>query len=204
MNELQNPVQKLWQDQPVEGIKMSVEEIRNRASKFERRIRRVNQREIIGCIIGSGLFGYFMIGAKSELFRIAYGLFIAAMLWMVVQLRRKSRVNSLPASMGAASSLQFFRAELERHRDVVKNVWPWYLAPLVPGYVMLTVAYLAYFPQRVRWIGAGIFDVFIVFLFIGIWKMNVRAARCLQKKIEELNAAEEPQIERSNEGGVTK
>jgi len=193
-----NSVQVLWQSQPTEGTRMSVEEIRNRASKFERRIRHMNQREIVGCLIGSGLFGYFMIGTKSELFRVAYGLFIAAMLWIVVQLRRKNRVNSLPASMGAASSLQFFRTELERHRDVIKNVWPWYLAPMVPGYVMLTVAYLAYFPQRARWIGAGVFDVFVVLMFIGIWKMNVRAARCLQKKIDELNAAEEPPIERSS------
>ena len=166
---------------------MSVEEIRKRATKFERRIRRMNQREIVAGVIGAGLFGYFMIVAKSDLFRIAYALFIAAILWIVMQLRRKSRVNTLPASMGAASSLQFFRAELERHRDVIRNVGPWYLAPMVPGYVMLTVAYLAYFPQRVRWIGAGIFDVFVVLLFIGIWKMNVRAARSLQRKIDELN-----------------
>jgi hypothetical protein len=86
--------------------------------------------------------------------------------------------------------VQFFRGELERQRDAIKNVWPWYLAPMVPGYVMLTIAYAVSFPRPVRWIGAGAFDLFVVLLFIGIWKVNMRAARCLQRSIDELNVAE--------------
>jgi len=185
-----NSVLELWQSQPVEGVKMSVEEIRNRAKKFERRITRRNRREIVGCFIVSALFVYFLVDTHNVLFRISYGMFIVAMVWIAIQMQRKGAVNSLPSSMGAASSLQFFRAELERHRDVLKNVWPWYLAPMVPGYIMLSIAYAVSFPQRVRWIGVIAFDAFIVLVFIGVWKMNARAARCLQRSIDDLNAAE--------------
>jgi len=190
MNEVENPVQKLWQDQPVEGMKMPVEEIRRRAGKFERKIRWRNRRETVGCVIVSGLFLYFLLGTQNGLFRISYGLFIAGMIWVAVQLQRKGSVRNLPPTLGASNSLQFFRMELERQRDVVRNVWPWYLAPLVPGYLMLTIAYAISFPQPVRWIGVVAFDVFVVLLFLGIWKMNQRAARCLQRMIDELNAAE--------------
>ena len=188
MTELQNPVQKIWQDQPVEGITMSAEEIRRRAGKFERRIRGRNRRESVACLLVSGLFVYFSVGNHDVLFRIAYGLFIAAMIWVAVQLHRKGSAKSLPAGLEASSSLQFFRTEMERQRDTVKNVWPWYLAPMVPGYVMLTIAYAVSFPRPVRWIGVGVFDLLIVLLFIGIWKMNQRAAKCLQRSIDELSA----------------
>jgi len=190
MTEVLNPVQKIWQEQPVEGIKMSVDEIRRRAGKFERRIVWRNRREIVSCILVSVLFAYFLATNHHVLFRMAYGLFIVGMIWVAVQLHRKGSVNSLPPALGAASSLQFFRTQLERQRDVIKNVWPWYLAPLVPGYVMLTVAYAVSFPRPVRWLGVAAFDAFIVLVFIGIWKLHVRAARCLQRSIDELNSAE--------------
>jgi hypothetical protein len=189
MMEVQNPVQKIWQDQPVEGIKMSVAEIRKRAGKFERRITWRNRRETVGCLLVSGLFTYFLVDAHNLLFRIAYGMFIAAMIWIAIQLHRKGSIKNLPSDLEASSSLQFFRRELERQRDAVRNVWPWYLAPLVPGYVMFTIAYVLSFPRPVRWIGVGAFDLFMVLVFIAIWKMNLRAANCLQRSIDELNGA---------------
>ncbi len=189
MNEIpNNQAQQIWQHQPVEGIKMSAEEIRRRAGKFESRIRWRNRRESVGCLLTSGLFAYFLFDTQNVLFRIAYGMFVAAMIWIAIQLHRKGSVKTLPAGLEPSTSLQFFRGELERQRDTVKNVWPWYLAPMVPGYLMLTIAYAVSFPRPVRWIGVGAFDLFVVLLFIGVWKMNVRAARCLQRTIDELNA----------------
>ncbi len=185
-----NSVLELWQSQPVEGVKMSVEEIRNRANKFENKIVRRNRREIVGCFVVSVLFLYFLVDTPYVVFRISYGMFILAMIWIAIQIRRKGAVNRLPAELGASSSLQFFRAELERHRDVLKNVWPWYLAPMLPGYIMMSIGYAITFPQRVRWFGVLAFDLFTVLLFIGVWKMNARAAQCVQRSIDELDAAE--------------
>ena len=190
MTEYPNSLQELWQSQPVEGVKMSLEEIRRRAGKFERRIRWRNRREIVGCVLVSLIFAYFLIDTHQVLFRVSYGLFIAAMIWVAVQLHRKGSIKRVPDNLGAPSSLLFFRTELEKQRDTIRNVWPWYLAPLVPGYVMLTIAYAVTFPRPVRWIGVAAFDAFIVLVFIGIWKLNVRAARCLQRMIDELDAAQ--------------
>ena len=79
---------------------------------------------------------------------------------------------------------------MERQRDVVKNVWRWYLAPLVPGFVVYTVAYALAFRRPASWAGLALLDVIIAAVFFGVWKMNMRAARCLQRKIDELRAVE--------------
>jgi len=166
---------------------MSLEEIRRRAGKFERRIIWRNRRETLACLLTCVMFAYFMVGAPSLWFRISYALFIAAMIWVAIQLHRKASARSLPAEMGAYGALQFFRGELERQRDSIRNVWPWYLVPTIPGYIVLNIAWVTARPGH--WLPVVGFDVFVIALFIGIWKLNLWGSRCLQRKIDELNAA---------------
>lgn len=185
-----NQTQQLWQSQPVEGIKMSAEAIRSRAGKFESRIQWRNIREYVASLAAAVAFGYFFVTTHQVLFRAAYVLFIAGLGWVVVQLHRKGSARSMPAAMGTSTSVQFFRAELERQRDVVKNVWPWYLAPLVPGFVVMTAATVLARPSLAGLAAAAWLDGFVAVVFVLVWRMNVRAARCLQRMIDELHAAE--------------
>jgi hypothetical protein len=191
MNELQNnPAQQLWQSQPTEGIKMSAHAIRLRAGKFERKISNRNIREYLSSLLAAMAFGYFLVTTHDVLVRTAYVLFIAGLGWVVFQLHRKGSAKTMPEAMGASTSIQFFRAALERQRDVVKNVWPWYLAPLVPGFVVLTIGYAMARPFPAGFISAALLDACVAALFYGVWMMNARAARCLQRSIDELKAAE--------------
>ena len=188
MNNLpNNSAQQIWQSQPVEGMEVSVDVIRLRATKFERKISRRNLRETIASLFVIIFFGYFFVTSPGILLRITWALFIAGMIWIVVALRLKGTPKTMPAAMGSSSSMDFFRSELERQRDLLKNVFPWYLAPLVPGYVALNIAYAFQFPGPVRWTGLGLLDVIFVAIFIGVWYMNQRAARCLQRSIDELS-----------------
>ncbi len=191
MNEiLDNPAQKIWQDQPVKDIQMSIDVLRNRADKFERRVIRRNIREYISSLLAAGVFVYFFATTQAILFRLAYALFIAGLAWVVLQLHRKGAVKTMPATMGTSTSLQFFRTQLERQRDAVQSIWSWYLAPLVPGFLLLTVGTIVARPNRHGLASAASMDVFVVALFFVVWKINVRAARCLQRTIDELSAAE--------------
>jgi hypothetical protein len=190
MNNLPNNPHQIWQSQPVEGIKMSAESLRQRSGKFEKMFRWRNAREYVASLLAAVGFGYFFATTRAVLFRIAYVLFIAGLGWVVFQLHRKGSSKSMPATMGTSTSLQFFRVELERQRDVVKNVWPWYLAPLVPGFVVLTVGYALARPYPVGLASAVWLDAIVAVLFFLVWKMNQRAARCLQRTIDELYAAE--------------
>ncbi|HEY1678003.1 MAG TPA: hypothetical protein VGG04_09875 [Candidatus Sulfotelmatobacter sp.] len=190
---LENPAQQIWQTQPVEGTKMSAEAIRLRAGKFERRIMRRNLRELIASVIVTIAFGYFCIAAPNALWRTTWGLFIAGTVWVMFQLRRKGTPRTMPEDIGAATSVGFFRSELERQRDLVKNVWPWYLAPLVPGYIALNLAWVLAPLRPTPWTTILALDLFFAAIFLGVWKLNQRAARCLQRSIDELARAESEQ-----------
>lgn len=172
---------------------MSTEALRQRSGKFERMFRWRNVREYVASLSAAMGFGYFFVTTHAVLFRIAYVLFIVGLGWVVYQLHRKGSARSMPAAMGTATCLQFFRAELERQRDVVKNVWPWYLAPLVPGFVILTVATIRTLPFPTSLASAAWIDGVAAVVFFLVWRMNRRAARRLQRIIDELYAAENSQ-----------
>lgn len=189
MTQPENPAQKIWQDQPVEGIKMSTEILHKRAAKLERRILWRNVREYVASLIAVGLLAYFFASAHSRLDRVTFALFIAALGWIVVQLHRRGSTKIMPAGVDTGTALGFYRAELERQRDAVKTVWSWYLAPMVPGIVLAIVAYAMKHHGSLRRAMLALITAFIAVLFFVIWKMNMRAARSLQHMIDELNAA---------------
>lgn len=180
--------QQIWQSQPVEGTKMSADVIRQRAVRFERKISNRNLRESIIALLVIAFFSYSFVTTPGTLLRITWLLFIAGMIWIIIQLRRKGTPKTMPGAMGNFSSIEFFRAELERQRDLVKSVWRWYLAPLVPGYFALNLACIFVSPRPPRWGALALIDVIFVVAFAAVWKMNQRAARCLQRTIDELNA----------------
>jgi Flp pilus assembly protein TadB len=183
-------VQKLWQHQPVEGINMSVEEIRRRAGKFERRIWRRNAREYVASLIAVALFVYFLASAHDWLSRVTFALFIGAMLWIVVALHRNGSAKKLPKGVDTLTGLRFYRTELQRQYGVVKSVWWWYLAPMVPGFVVYTIGHAVKSPHPAAWAGLAVMDMIVAGLFYVVWRMNMKAARCLERMINELNAAE--------------
>lgn len=190
MKEILDNPQQIWQSQPVEGTKMSVKAIRLRAGNFERTIVRRNLRETIIAVLVIAFFGYSLATAPQVLLRITWGLFIAGMVWITINLHRRGTPKTMPADMGKSSCLEFFRSELERQRDLIQNVWPWHLAPLVPGYLALNIAYIFGSHRLVLWAGLALINVVFVAAFAGVWKVNQRAARCLQRSIDELNSAE--------------
>ena len=186
MNEPLNNPQQLWQTQPLEGTKMSAEAIRLRAGKFERKIAGRNLRETIAGVLAIGGFSYFFVMSDAILDRITWGLFIAGMIWVIAVLHLKGAPKNLSADVGGATCVDFFRSELERQRDLVRDVWPWYLAPLVPGYLALNASWVFASPRIVSWTRLTLLDAFFVAVFVGVWKMNQRAARRLQQSIDGL------------------
>jgi hypothetical protein len=171
---------------------MSVDELRRRARKFQRKIYWRNAREYVAALVVVILFGFEFWLVPDALTRVGFGLCIAGLLYVVGQLHRKGSARSLPAEMGLATSLEFFRRELEKQRDLVGSVWSWYLGPLIPGLVVLTVAFARTNPRHLRHFGLSlaIFNLVAALVFVLVWRLNQRAARKLERRIEELNALE--------------
>jgi hypothetical protein len=171
---------------------MSVDEIRHQAGKFRKKIYWRNAREYVAALVVVVFFGFEFWRTSDALTRVGFGLMIAGMLYLIWHLHRKGSARSLPAEMGLASGLEFFRRELERQRDLVRSVWSWYLGPLIPSFVVLTVAFARTNPGHLRHIGRSLaaFDFVAALAFVFVWRLNQRAARRLQSRIDELNALE--------------
>ena len=190
MNEIfEREAQQIWQSQPVEGMEMSVEAIRLRAANFERRISRKNLRQFVTCLLVSSGFIYFFATMPGISFRITWALFFAGMVWIAVQLRRNGKPRTMPEGLGTSTSLDFFRSELVRQRDLVGNVWRWHFGPLIPGYLALNVAYIL--RGVLSWRGLALLDAFFVAVFVGAWRLNMRCARNYQRTIDSLPPTEQ-------------
>jgi hypothetical protein len=180
-------MKEIWQCQPVEGIKMSTEEIRRQATKFERKIRWRNVREYVAAAIAAAMFVSFLIKSHDVLFQVACAMLIAGLAYMAYQLHRRTSPRSMPAELGATNSLQFHRTELERQLDFINHIWRWYLGPLVPGLLAFSLATaMADHHNLVR---IALVNLFFAFCLILVWRLNVYAAHCLQNRIDELAKA---------------
>ena len=182
--------QNVWQNQPTEGIRMSVDEIRRRAGKFERKIYWRNAREYAAALAVVIFFGFELSRGPDLLTGAGFALMIAGMLYLVAQLYRRTSPRSLPAEMRAASGVDFYRRELERQRDALRSVWRWYLGPLVPGVVVTMVAMARNNPHHIqhdRWFLAA-YGVLVALAFAYGGRLNTKAARRLQRQIDQLDA----------------
>jgi hypothetical protein len=188
-----NSPQSIWQNQKVEGIRMPVDEIRRKAGKFHSTILWRNAREYVAALAVVVFFGFQFFLTRDALMRAGYGVMIGGMLYLAWQLHRKGSSRSLPEEMGLASGLEFFRRELERQRDLVQSVWSWYLGPLIPGWVLLTVAMARANPGHLRQIGPvlGVLNLVAALAFVFVWKLNQWAAGKLQRQIDELDTLRE-------------
>lgn len=185
-------IQELWQGQQTEGFRMSVEQVRMSAGKFQRKIGWRNVREYAAALFVVIFFGFQFIRAGDLLARIGLGTVIASMFYIVWVLHSKGSARALPKDAGLASCVQFQRRELERQRDLVGSVWRWYLGPMIPGLAILIVAFGRANPSHLKHPSILIALEAIVFgaTFLGIAKLNSRAARRLQKRIDELENLE--------------
>jgi hypothetical protein len=184
-----NDPRNLWQNQEEERMVITLDDVRSRAARFERRIRRRNLREYVAGAIVIAFWGASPWFLPFRGWQLAAALLsIAGTIFVLVQLHRRGAAGSLPIDAGLRASLDFHIRELERQRKALHTVWIWYLLPFLPGFVaeFLTLAAIE------RGINAGLIGsgVILLAVFVGIWRLNESAARNLDHKIQELRAME--------------
>lgn len=181
-----NDPRNLWQGQEVEIVTLTVAEVRRRAARFERRIHWRNVREYAA---GALVVAFWTVQLwRAHGWRLTPAvLTILGTIYVMLQLHRRASARSLPADVGIRGSIEFHRVELERQRDALHSVWHWYLLPFVPGFAAVLVETGIDRGINTWLIGVG---VVFVLLFVGIWALNERAARRLDRKIQELKAME--------------
>jgi hypothetical protein len=175
----------LWQHQPVEEMKMSIEELRAKAAKFQGRVRWRNVREFVACGVVIVLFGSAGIHTPQLVPRISFGLIIAGVVYVAWYLHTCGAAASLPSDMGRDGCVTFYRRELEKQRDLLRSVWKWYLGPLIPGMALFFGWMIVNVRPERRWrpavaaaVGAAV--------FWGVGWLNRLGSRRLDRQIDEL------------------
>ncbi|MGB7761518.1 MAG: hypothetical protein WBL61_16930 [Bryobacteraceae bacterium] len=194
-NELpQDELRKAWQNQPVEKIAMSLEEIRRRAGKFQRRIRWRNAREYVAFAIVVVVFGYYCKLFPSPVMRAGSVMIIAGALYAAYQLHRRASSETAPAAGAFEHCLGFHRRGLERQRDALRSIWSWYLGPLIPGlavFIAGTAITAPIGPIRYRVLMAAVSFAVVGVAFWLVAQLNRRGARKLEAQIDRLKALEQ-------------
>lgn len=188
-----DPFRRAWQaSAPVASPPSSLPDLHRRASRFERRIRRRNAIEYAAIALVVAVFGAFAILAPAALpaMRIGAVLMVIGALYVAWQLHRRASARPLPPGLPLVEHL---RRELVRQRDAVTSVAGWYLAPFVPGMLLILLGPLIDGgPRALAALGWEQVPAlaFPPAFFLFIWWLNRRAARQLQAAIDDLDLQE--------------
>ena len=179
-------LKSLWQSQPIMTVSYSFEQLQQDAVGFRRQIVRRNVQESISALIVALIFVYFAWVSPVLLMRIGSGLVVLGSFFILYQLQHQASIRELPPENLALPYLTYFREELVRQRDVLRNVWSWLILPMV-GMSVLFWGMAQPNPADFPWsITSVIFIPCIV--VIG---MNFLAAHKIQRKIYRLDQLNE-------------
>ena len=153
-----------------------------KADRFTRKIRRGTSSPRC-CSSSRSSWKSWQVWREPELLeRVGDLLTIAALVLLMYRYRDYAIVEPLPAGLGLTRSVDFYRQQLARQRDLAGNPWR-FLALFIPGVALsLFGDALARPPAQTAGIAA-----FGVALFLAVAWLNRRTARKMQDEIDELS-----------------
>jgi hypothetical protein len=186
-------IKAVWRSQIPEAAAISLADIRARARKFEGRIGRRNLAEYLASLVVIFAFAAIAWTTPGWMVKLGGVLVIAGTLYMVWRLYRDGSTRRAPAGASAQTLLDFHRGELVRQRDLLASVWRWYLAPLAPGVVFITLGrwFQAHTPNRsvaTDHLVIVLVSIIAILVFVLVWVVNALGAAKLQRQIDESDA----------------
>jgi hypothetical protein len=181
MNDADKDIRRLWHNQPREARAMSIDEIRSKAERFVRKTRRWNIATAVLVAVLIVVEAWQVWREPRLLERVGDSLTIAALIAMAYLFRGRWIARAMPAGLGLTNSVDFYRKQLVRQRDLARSPWR-YLVLFVPG-VGLSLfgdGFERPVPQTIAIAAFG------VALFLSVAWLNARTARRLQRDIDEL------------------
>lgn len=181
----------LWKGQDMAPQTLTPDTLESRSRRLDNRIRNRNRFEYLAggiVIIASLLLGGWLllggpVGQPDLMVGVGFVALALGALVSMIQLRRKTGGTSLPD--GAQSSVNSYRAELVRQRDALRSVFSWYIAPFLPGFLLIYGASLLD-PSAILWAVLLPAAITVAFLVWVVWA-NRRAAACIDQEIVALD-----------------
>jgi hypothetical protein len=151
---------------------------------LERRVQRRNLAEYAAALIVVAFVLRSVWIASSGVLAVGGTALLAGIAYVTYRLHAFGSARTMPSDLATGSCVEFHRAELERQRDLLQNVWTWYLLPFWPGIGLILIGATMERPDRWPFaLGTAVLAVLMAFQIA--W-MNKRSARTLQEMIERL------------------
>jgi uncharacterized membrane protein YdbT with pleckstrin-like domain len=187
-----NDPQKIWQNQPTEAIKMSLDEIRRKAHKLQTKGRLAAVAQIVIGLVLCVLFALSSAKAPAVVTRIGWGMLSLWGAYIAYQAYKWIWPRSLAPDATLSTSVDFYHRELERRHDYARHTWR--RAGLTFCFVGLALVVL---PALISVLGTPrlLLNAVPFFVLLATWlaiffPMRRRQQRRLQQEIDELNALE--------------
>lgn len=186
-----DPLRELWVSGKEEKLIMSIEEIKARSTGFQSRIKWRNTSEYLAGVLVIALFGWSAYIEPFPLLRIGALMVVAGTLCVCWQLNKIAAASATPDDASAESLASHHRSQLVRQRDALRSVWKWYMLPLVPGLLVMSLGFSirdsATMPIWSMVTRSLIQLGFTGAVFAGVWALNARGARKLDTEINALD-----------------
>lgn len=187
-----DPISTLWMQQNRDAAPLDSEALARADTRFRRSIRWRDGMEHVAGLLGIGVFAHTAVQVPDWGVRVGCAAIIVGVL---IVLRNLWGLRPMrPGSALGTPSLSFHRANLVRQRDALAGIWRWYLAPVMPGIVLLLLAVLRVSAQHMPlWaavLAIGLAALPIAIVFWGIHRLNRIGARRLQTMIDALDRGE--------------
>jgi Flp pilus assembly protein TadB len=177
----------IWKNQPSEEIAMNPEQMMNRRTQA----LYASTRSEILMSIGAALL---LVAVMVLRFGLVYGLVeevgsALVVIWVAVTLfRLRKRIWRQEANpdAAAATGVDYYRRELERRRDHLRDAWLWHGPLLLACLILAGIWYgwggVVYLPLgRVLPLVAAL----VIWVGFGLWR-RLRQAKQLQREIDQL------------------
>lgn len=184
-----NDPKDIWKDQTVSVTTYSPDDLRARLKKQQGMFRLRNLMEYIAggfVMLGFGSYLFMPMNLTIKAGSVLLLLGTAHVMW---QLHRRASAVPPPAQGDLAG---FQREQLVRQHAALSTVWRWYLAPFVPGMLVLFVGQAQALPSG-QWVYGAASVGLTLAVFGLVWLLNHHAARKIARQIEELDRSGDPQ-----------
>lgn len=178
-----------WQTSADPDSAPMLADVRATADKFYRKVRLRNLVEYVSCVIVAAAFSRNILVLPHILQKIGSGCCVAATFYVAWHLHRRGSAI-VPKETVEMPLYVFARTQLVRQRDLLRNIFWWYILPFIPGLTLVLIGngqdplLSRHVPIWQRWVALGS----LVLTFGGIWWINQVAARKLQRRIDEIDA----------------
>ena len=181
-------VKAIWGAQAVEPDLVTIEQIRRGSNKFQSTVRRRNRVEYAAGVLVIAGFGLYLWIFPTLLMRLGSLLIITGAIFIMAWIYFRASVNPIPSQISFMDYIARYREELRRQQSALRTVWLWYLAPLVPGFVLFTIG-MSRLLEHAPGSGRPMWPLLVatVGVFAGVWLLNLWGARRLQHQIDELS-----------------